>query len=39
MMEKLRQIFHNNKIPKEGSQFVCLSVSLIDSAFKTSKNY
>ena len=39
MMEKSTQIFHNNKIPKEGSQFVCLSVILIDSVFKTSKNY
>ena len=31
--------FHNNKMPKEDSQFICLSVILIDSVFKTSKNY
>ena len=30
---------HNNKRPREGSQFICLSVILIDSAFRTSKNY
>ena len=26
-------------IPKEGSQYICLSVILIDSDFKTGKNY
>ena len=31
--------FYNNKIPKDGSQFICLSVILIDSVFKTGKNY
>ena len=31
--------FHNNKIPKEGSQLICLSVILIDSVFRTGKNY
>ena len=31
--------FHNNKIPKESSQFICLSVILIDSVFKTGKSY
>ena len=31
--------FHNNKLPKEGSRFICLSVILIDSAFKMGKNY
>ena len=31
--------FYNNKIPKEGSQFICLSVILIDSVFETGKNY
>ena len=30
--------FYNNKIPKEGFQFICLSVILIDSVFKTGKN-
>ena len=31
--------FHNNKLPIEGSQFVCLSVISTDSIFKTGKNY
>ena len=31
--------FHDNKIPKEGSEFICLSVILIDSVFKTGKNH
>ena len=30
--------FYNNKIQKEGSQFICLSVILINSVFRTSKN-
>ena len=30
---------HNNKIPKEGSQYICLSVILIDAVFRTGKNY
>ena len=38
-MEKINTNFHNNKIPKEGFQFICLSVILIDSLFRTSKNY
>ena len=37
------QVFQNevsqNKIPKESSQFICLSLILIDSVFKTGKNY
>ena len=36
---KVNTNFHNNKIPKEGSKFICLSVILIDSVFRTSKNY
>ena len=28
---KIKTNFYNNKIPKEGSQFLCLSVILIDS--------
>ena len=36
---KIDTNFHNNKIPKEGSQFICLSVILIDSVFRTGKNY
>ena len=31
--------FYDNKIPKEGSQFICLPVILIDSLFRTGKNY
>ena len=34
---KINANFHNNKIPKEGSQFICLSVILIDSVFRTGK--
>ena len=36
---KINTNFHNNKLPREGSQFICLSVILMDSAFRTSKNY
>ena len=36
---KIKTNFHNNKIPKEGSQFICLSVILIDSIFRTGRNY
>ena len=36
---KVKTIFHNNKIPKEGSQCICLSVTLIDSACRKNKNY
>ena len=35
---KININFHNNKIPKEGSQSICLSVILIDSVFRTGKN-
>ena len=35
---KIDTNFHNNKIPKEGSQCICLSVILIDSIFKKDKN-
>ena len=31
--------FHNNKIPKEGSQYIWLSVILIDSVFRTGKKF
>ena len=36
---KINTNFHNTKITREGSQFICLSVILINSVFKTSKNY
>ena len=34
---KINTNFHNKKIPREGSQFICLSVILIDSVFRTIK--
>ena len=36
---KININFHNNKIPKEGSHCICLSVILIDSVFRTGKHY
>ena len=36
---KISTNFHNNKITKEGSQCICLSVILIDSVYRTGKNY
>ena len=36
---KINTNFHNNKIPKEVCQFICSSVILIDSVFRTGKNY
>ena len=36
---KINTNFLNNKIPKEGSQFICWSVILIDSVFRAGKNY
>ena len=36
---KINTNFHSNKIPKESSQCICLSVILIDSVFRTGKNY
>ena len=36
---KINTNFHNNKIPKEDSQFICFSKVLIDSVFKTGKWY
>ena len=36
---KINTNFHNNKIPKKSSKFICLSVILINSLFKTDKNY
>ena len=36
---KVNTNFHNHKITKEGSQYICLSISLLDSIFKTAKNY
>ena len=36
---KINTNFHSNKILKEGSQFICLSIILIDPVFRTGKNY
>ena len=36
---KISTNLHDNKIPKEGSQLICLSVILINSVFRTGKNY
>ena len=37
--EKISSNCHNNKVPKEHSQFICLSVIFIDSVFRMGKNY
>ena len=36
---KINTNFHKNKISKKGSQYICLSVILLDSVFRTGKNY
>ena len=38
-MEKINTNFLNKNIPKTDSQYVCLSVILIDSVFRPGKNY
>ena len=38
-MEKINTNFRNNKIPKEGSHCICLSVNVINSVFRTDNNY
>ena len=37
--EKINTNFHDDKVPKEGFQYICLLVTLIDSVFRASKNY
>ena len=37
--EKINTNFHNNEISKEGSEFICESVILLDSVYKKDKNY
>ena len=39
MQRKINTNFHKNKIPKEGSQCICLSVILINLVFRIGKNY
>ena len=36
---KINTNFYNNKIPKKGSEFICLSVILIHFYSRTDKNY
>ena len=36
---KIKTNFHNKKIPKEGPQFICISVILSDSVCRKDKNY
>ena len=36
---KISSNFYDNKLPKEGSQCICLSVILIDSVFGIGKKY
>ena len=36
---KINTNFHSDKIPKEGPQYMCLSVILLDSIFRTGKTY
>ena len=39
LYRKINTNFHNNKVLKEGSPYICLSVILLGSIFKTCKNY
>ena len=39
MKKKISTNFPADKVWKEGSQCICLSVVLIDSVFRTGKNY
>ena len=36
---KISTNFHKSKVPKEGSQYICLSVILIDSIYRKDKKY
>ena len=36
---KINTNFHNNEIPKEGFQYICLSLILTDSVCRKDKNY
>ena len=36
---KINTNFHNNKIPKECSECVCLSIILLNSVYKKDRNY
>ena len=36
---KINTSFHSDKVPKECSQCICVSMILIDSVYKIGKNY
>ena len=36
---KINTNLHGNRIPEEGSNFICQSMILIDSAFRAARNY
>ena len=36
---QINTVSYNNKIPRKGSQFICLLVILINSVFRGSKNH
>ena len=36
---KINTNSHDDKVPKEGSKYICLSVMLIDFLLRTGKNY
>ena len=36
---KINTNFHDNKVTKKGSQYIWFSLILIDSGFRTGKNY
>ena len=36
---KINTTFHNNKKPKEGPEYIFLSVILLDSVYKKDKSY
>ena len=37
--EKIDTNFHNNKIPKDDPQCICISVILVDSVYRKDKDY
>ena len=39
MIKKINTDFHGNKMPKKSSEYICLSVILLDYVFTTIRNY
>ena len=37
--EKIDTNFHNNKIPKDDPQCICISVILVDSVYRKDRDY